>query len=117
MSSDKGSWFNQDIFWDEIEERNIKWKIILPGDDIDFLNDIDKDDGIYNGSSHSPLVVDLKLSEAAFAKIELSHGFGSKISLEQDLDQRQAIETYLNLFCGSTKCTSQYRKPRTVSSN
>ena len=105
MSSDKGSWSNQDIFWDELEERNIKRKIILPDDDIDFQSEIDKDGSIYNGRSHSPLEVDLKLSGIVLAKAARPHECGSlkKMSLKQE--QRQAIEAHLNVFCDSTKCT------------
>ena len=64
----KLAWFNQDVFWDEIEGRNVKRKIIRPGDDIDFQSDSDNDDGIYSVSSHLRyVVVDLKLLEAALA--------------------------------------------------
>ena len=41
----KGSRFNQDVFWDEIEERNVEQKIIRPEDDIDFQSNSDNDDG------------------------------------------------------------------------
>ena len=68
VALDKVSWFNQNVFWDEIEGRNVKQKIIRPGDDIDFQSDSDNDDGIYSVSSHLRyVVVDLKLLEAALA--------------------------------------------------
>ena len=41
----KGSRFNQDVFWNEIEERNVEQKIIRPEDDIDFQSNSDNDDG------------------------------------------------------------------------
>lgn len=49
-ASDKGSWFNQDDFCDEIEEKNTKRKIIRSEDDIDFQSDSDYVDDIYSGS-------------------------------------------------------------------
>lgn len=62
---------------------------------------------MYIGSSHSPYVVaDLKLLDAALAKITCCHGCGSKMSSRQDLDQRQSIGTHLKLYCGSIKHTT-----------
>ena len=45
------AWFNQDVFWDKIENKNVKQIIIWPGNDIDFQSDSDSDDDIYSGSS------------------------------------------------------------------
>ena len=50
-------------------------------------------------------VVNLKLLEAALAKIAHFKGCGFKISLEHDLDY-QSIRTHLKLYCGSVKSKS-----------
>ena len=92
--------FHKDVFWEEIEERETKQKTIH-SQYIDFHTNSDNDDGIYRHSSHLPyVVVDLKLLEAALAKVACCHGYGSKIYLEQDLDQNQSILAHLNLYCG-----------------
>ena len=97
----KRSWFNQNVFWDEIEERITKRKILRPEEDIDFQIDSDSYDGIYNASGHSPyVVVDLKLLEAVLAKARC-HVCWAKLSLEQDLDQRQCIGAHLKSYRGS----------------
>ena len=55
-SSNKGSWFDQDVYCDQMTETTTKRKIILPE------GDSDSDYDIYSGSSLSPyLVVDFKL--------------------------------------------------------
>ena len=54
---------------------------------------------VFTGGSYSPYVVfDLKLLEASLANVARCHGCGSKISLEQYLDQRQSIGAYLKLY-------------------
>ena len=71
-----------------------------------FSTNSDNDDGIYRHSSHLPYVAaDLKLLEAALAKVACCHGCGSKIYLEQDLDQNQSILAHLNLYCGQGNFT------------
>ena len=105
-ASGKGSWFNQDVSWHETEEGNTTRKITRSEGDTDFQSDSCNDDGIYSGSSRSPYVVlDLKLLEAALAKIAGCHECGSKISLEEGLDQRQIIGAQLKLYCGFIKRT------------
>ena len=82
---DKRSYFNQDVLWDEIEGSVNKRKIVQPQDDIDFQSDSNSADGIYNATVR---------------------GCGSKLSLEQDLDQSQCIEAHLKSYLGSIKRTS-----------
>ena len=90
--------FHKDVFWEEIEERNTKLKTIQPHH-FDSHTNSDNDDGIYRHSSHLPyVVVDLKLLEAALAKIAWCHGYGSKIYLEQDLDPSQSIPAHVKLL-------------------
>lgn len=75
----KGSWFSQDVVWDEIDEINTKLKVVWPEDNINVYSDSYTDD-IYSGGSHSPS--------------------GSKISLKRDLNQRQSIScTFKIIFC------------------
>lgn len=57
VASDRKTRFNQDIFQDEIEERNTKRKTILYEDEIDFESGCYSDEGIQNGNSHSSYVV------------------------------------------------------------
>ena len=45
-----------DFFWEEIEERSIKQKTILPLYDIDFPSGSDSDDGVNSSGSHSPYI-------------------------------------------------------------
>lgn len=68
-ASDKGSWFNQFAFWDELEEVKTKRKIVLRKDDIDFLSDSDSDDD-YSGSTYlSYKVFDLAFLQPSLSKI------------------------------------------------
>lgn len=46
VASDRETRFKQDVFWDEIEERNTKRKTILSEDEIDFQSGCYCDDGI-----------------------------------------------------------------------
>lgn len=56
VASDRETRFKQDVFWDEIEERNTKRKTILSEDEIDFQSGCYCDDGIQNGNGHSPYI-------------------------------------------------------------
>ena len=50
-ATDKGSWFNQDVSWDEIEEGDTISKITRSEDGVDFQSDSGSDDDIYSSSS------------------------------------------------------------------
>ena len=84
-------------------KRNIVWH---PAKLSNILGDSDSGDGIHSGSSRLLyVVVNLKIWESAIAKIARSHGCGSKMSLEQDLDLGQSIGEHLKLYYGSVKRT------------
>ena len=73
--SDKVSWRNQNFYWDKMAEATTK---VLPEVDIDPKGSSDNDDDIYSDSSLPYIVVNLKLSEAALAKIARCHEVAPK---------------------------------------
>ena len=117
----KASWFNQDKLWEDDEDNETsasRRKIILPEEDIDFVDDSDDsdEDSDLSGSDmefeddtlaipQRHLILDIALLQNAIYKNLSCRDCGEKVKLFERTSGRSALATKLLFQCKNSECT------------
>ena len=96
-ASDKGSYYNQDEFWDDLKIK--KRKIILPEDDIDcgeeIQEDLSKDDKLHTRYA----VLDLHSLNNALTNVSSCKTCSGTLQFEEDMDSSQGLGASIKITC------------------